>query len=69
MQMILETVYSSQTKLIGPNLDISEHGIGYLNLPFAAIKAKKADVQFQVLETPGRTRNSELEHRYKKVSN
>ena len=32
MRMILETPYSSQTKLIGLNLHVSEHGIGYSNL-------------------------------------
>ena len=41
VQMFLETAYSSQTKLIGPSLDISEHGIGYLNLAFAANKGQK----------------------------
>ena len=30
--MFLETAYSSQTKLIGLNLPIGEHGIGYSNL-------------------------------------
>ena len=30
--MILETTYNSQTKLIGQNLHVSEHGIGYSNL-------------------------------------
>ena len=30
--MILETAYSSQTKLIGLNLHVSEHEIGYSNL-------------------------------------
>ena len=30
--MILETSYSSQTKLIGLSVHVSEHGIGYLNL-------------------------------------
>ena len=30
--MISETAYSSQTKLIGLNLHVSEHGIGYSNL-------------------------------------
>ena len=29
--MISETAYSSQTKLIGLNLHVSEHGIGYSN--------------------------------------
>ena len=32
MQMIFETAYSSKTKLIGLNLLIGEHGIGYSNL-------------------------------------
>ena len=31
-QMISETAYSSQTKLIGEGLLIKEHGIGYSNL-------------------------------------
>ena len=30
--MFSETAYSSQTKLIGLNLHVSEHGIGYSNL-------------------------------------
>ena len=30
--MISETAYSSQTKLIGLNLHVLEHGIGYSNL-------------------------------------
>ena len=30
--MILETAYGSQTKLIGLNLYVSEHRIGYSNL-------------------------------------
>ena len=30
--MFSETTYSSQTKLIGLNLPIGEHGIGYSNL-------------------------------------
>ena len=30
--MISETAYSSQIKLIGLNLHVSEHGIGYSNL-------------------------------------
>ena len=30
--MISETTYSSKTKLIGLNLHVSEHGIGYSNL-------------------------------------
>ena len=30
--MISETAYSSQTKLIGLNFPIGEHGIGYSNL-------------------------------------
>ena len=32
MQVFSETAYSSQTKLIGLNLHVSEHGIGYSNL-------------------------------------
>ena len=32
LRMISETAYSSQTKLIGLNLHVSEHGIGYSNL-------------------------------------
>ena len=32
MGVFSETTYSSQTKLIGLNLHVSEHGIGYLNL-------------------------------------
>ena len=32
MRMISETAYSSQTKLIGLNLPMEEHGIGYSNL-------------------------------------
>ena len=32
IQMISETAYSSQIKLIGLNLHVSEHGIGYSNL-------------------------------------
>ena len=42
--MILETTYSSQTKLIGQDLPIREHGIGYLNLSFAANKGKKRPI-------------------------
>ena len=30
--MFSKTAYSSQTKLIGLNLHVSEHGIGYSNL-------------------------------------
>ena len=32
LQMISEPAYSSQTNLIGLNLHVSEHGIGYSNL-------------------------------------
>ena len=32
MQVFSETADSSQTKLIGLNLPIGEHGIGYLNM-------------------------------------
>ena len=38
MQMISETTYSSQTKLIGQSLCVFKHGIGYSILAFAAIK-------------------------------
>ena len=44
MQMITETAYSSQTKLIGEGLLIEEHGIGYLNLAFAANKGPKRPI-------------------------
>ena len=47
VQMISETAYSSQTKLIGQSLHVSEHGIGYLNLAFAANKGQKG--QYSVL--------------------
>ena len=39
--MISEIVDSGQTKLIGEDLLIGEHGIGYLNLAFEAKKALK----------------------------
>ena len=39
--MILETTYSSQTKLIGQSLYESEYGIGYLNLAFEPQKGQK----------------------------
>ena len=32
MRVFSETAYSSQTKLIGLNLHVSEYGIGYSNL-------------------------------------
>ena len=35
MRMISETTYSSQTKLLGQSLHVSEQGIGYLDLTFA----------------------------------
>ena len=41
MRMISETTYSSQTKLIGQSLHVSEHRIGYLNLVFEARKGQK----------------------------
>ena len=50
MQIISETAGSSQTKMIGEDLHLSEHGIGYLNLAFEAKKGqkrpKKADIGF-----------------------
>ena len=61
--IISETPYSSQTKLIGQRLCTSEHGIGYLILAFAANKGQKRPLfSFRM------TRNSGLEHQYKKVS-
>ena len=49
--MVLETAYSSQFKLIGQSLCVSEHGIGYLNLAFATNKGqKKADIKFETLK-------------------
>ena len=42
--MILETTYSSQTKLIGESLHVSEHGIGYLNLAFAANEGQNGPI-------------------------
>ena len=59
--MISETGYSSQTKLIGQSLHVSEHGIGYLNLAFAANKGPKGLYSvLKALQTP----ISELEHKY-----
>ena len=40
MQMISDTTYSSQTKLIGQSFHVSEHGIGYSNLAFEAKKGR-----------------------------
>ena len=42
--MISETIYSSQTKLIGQSLPIRGHGIGYLNLAFEAKKGRKRQI-------------------------
>ena len=42
--MFSETTYSSQTKLIGQSLYVTEHGIGYLNLAFAANKGQKRPI-------------------------
>ena len=47
LRMISETAYSNQTKLIGEDLLIGEHGIGYLNLAFEANKGQKG--QYSVL--------------------
>ena len=47
--MISETAYSSQTKLIGLNLHVSEHGIGYSNLTPDPLGARGAPgVKIQV---------------------
>ena len=44
VQMISETAYSSQCKLIGEGLLIDWHGIGYLNLAFEAKKGLKRPI-------------------------
>ena len=44
MRMISETAYISQTKLIGQSFHVLEHGIGYLNLAFAANKGRKRPI-------------------------
>ena len=41
VQMILETTYGCQTKLIGQSLCVSEQRIGYLNLVFATNQGQK----------------------------
>ena len=46
--MFSETAYNSQTKLIGLNLHVSEHGIGYSNLtpdPQGAQRAPGVKIQ------------------------
>ena len=51
MQMISETAYSSQTKLIGLSLHVSEHRIGYSDLAFAANKGRKRAIfSFKLLK-------------------
>ena len=42
--MISETADSGKTKLIGEDLLIGEHGIGYLNLAFDAKKGQKRPI-------------------------
>ena len=42
--MISETANSSQTKLIGLSLHVSEQGIGYSDLAFAANKGQKRPI-------------------------
>ena len=44
MQVLSETADSSQTKLIGEDLFIREHRIGYLNLAFEAKKGQKRSI-------------------------
>ena len=44
MQVFSETAHSSQTKLIGLSLHVSEHGIGYSDLAFAANKGQKRPI-------------------------
>ena len=46
--MISETACSSQTKLIGLNLPIGEHGIGYSNLTPDPQEARGPGVKVQV---------------------
>ena len=49
MRVFSETAYSSQTKLIGLNLRVSEHGIGYSNLTLDPQGARGAlEVKIQV---------------------
>ena len=66
--MFSETAYSSQTKLIGEGLHVSEHGIGYLNLAFYAKKGQKRPILgFKPLK---RLEGLEiLEHKCKNVYN
>ena len=44
MGVFSETTYSCQTKLIGLGLHVSEHGIGYSDLAFAANKDQKRPI-------------------------
>ena len=44
MRVFSETAHSSQTKLIGLSLHVSEHGIGYSDLAFAANKGQKRPI-------------------------
>ena len=47
MGVFLETAYSSQIKLIGQSLCVSELGIGYLDLAFAANKANELHLGYK----------------------
>ena len=58
--MISETAYSSQTKLIGLNLPIGEHGIGYSNLtldPQGARGALGVKIQVSLNQKTSLTKN------------
>ena len=44
MQVFSETAHSSKTKLIGLSLHVSEHGLGYSDLAFAANKGQKRPI-------------------------
>ena len=44
MQVFSETAHSSQTKLIGLSLHVSEHGIGYSDLALAGNKGQKRSI-------------------------
>ena len=43
--MIPESTYSSQTKLMGQSLCVSEQRIGHLNLAFAANKGQNGKIK------------------------
>ena len=63
--MFSETAYSRQAKSIGQSLPTLEHTRGYSNLALAATKDHKG--LYLVLNS-WMSRNSELEHKFEKVS-